>query len=860
MIISLSKKTKFDTSDAQQREQLLERIKKLNKEELAAIKIQIEQATIVTFDDFDIYKAVQKKPFKLCDFEYRYFESDRVLAGCNAYTFITDRFIALPNVKKENYYPYALITKLLYEYQRHPWDKEPCVTIRRVIEKFLPETFRCSIDYFQNLLEKKEKNEHTHFGDYLSDDSDSDAEENFKNLPKVDQAKKNTKSKTWRDRAGYIKYINCVSLLKKPPAPNFKTRPAIYRDRKFKRRQANEDLKLLNQSISEGNFKPELLNTLQTKFVVAQYRGIHYFQNNFDITTRREHRELDEVGKPQFTSAVIHQAGIKSYREYLDKIKNDPEFHKTLLAIGEQVQALLLEMQETDPVVWNGYAYLNLFYLFQYWYSSDYDSLPNRLAADLAKPDSHFKDFVLNTYRSLLSTGDIPYHALKYAYGIKVYKGHEHERLRPQWQLDGTAERPYSGKAYVSLHPITDYIEGNPSHLTSLFKEGLCPLTNLISGERETSFLGYLAGDRIAYQMVAKYPSFKKDYKTIYEYKYGITKPLFIKIRNAFQKNPPHSDERKMLKLVLGEYLCAYQEVRLIDKANRKAQKQGATLIYRDEDGEFSLYHPETPTTANKRLGAIVSTKRELYRAIAPSKSLVVKKMTSDKFERGVEKITYIQENLDKLREIVTLDELKELSLDRLKLLNCDALLDMIADEEINWEVLAELPDEKLEIICKSEIVNLIADNPELFNTLIAFPDEKFALLENEQLLELLDERKVTIDEIDTLDEVDVESILDYDNLKKPLSEGYKIAKLVKKFAVDPMHLTCLTCDDLEDLVVDLAPDVPDLVMKYAHENGVKFSLVKKQLGKSERLLFDQTVDNYFHDQAESESNIGLGY
>ena len=257
----------------------------------------------------------------------------------------------------------------------------------------------------------------------------------------------------------------------------------------------------------------------------------------------------------------------------------------------------------------------------QNWYSSDYDGLPIKLKAELAKQASLFKPFLFNTGRPLLSTADVPYHALKYAYGTKFYKGHQHERLRPRWRKDGRAERPYSGKVYVSLHPLDDYTEYNPSHITSWFRQGLAKLSNLISSERETSFLGFMRKKRIVIQHKAKYPSFKGAYKERYEVKYGIDKSMYEKLQKGFNDFPPHSDERKSLTLLLGEYLCAYHEVRLIDEAREEAEKNGKILIYRDEDGKFSLKHPATPHTAVKRLHKLVMFERGIFESLSANKS-----------------------------------------------------------------------------------------------------------------------------------------------------------------------------------------------------------------------------------------------
>lgn len=97
-------------------------------------------------------------------------------------------------------------------------------------------------------------------------------------------------------------------------------------------------------------------------------------------------------------------------------------------------------------------------------------------------------DLNLGTLKNpFLSTGDTPFHALKYAYGIKPYQENSDDPLRPRWREDGTAERPYSGKAYLFLIPIGDYIDA-PLHVPSLYFHGKINLSSLILSERETTF------------------------------------------------------------------------------------------------------------------------------------------------------------------------------------------------------------------------------------------------------------------------------------------------------------------------------------------------------------------------------------
>jgi hypothetical protein len=208
----------------------------------------------------------------------------------------------------------------------------------------------------------------------------------------------------------------------------------------------------------------------------------------------------------------------------------------------------------------------------------------------------------LNQYNPFLSTGDTPHHALKYAYGLKIYGGKNEEEklenkrkmLHPRWRLNGRAERPYVGKVYVTLHPVKDYLGKNkPNNIPELFSQGRITMGNVIVQEKETSFFGYLPGGRLLIQHKAKYLSFNRKYQKRYQFKYGIGEELYSLFRRAFLKYAPHTKERIFLETLLGQYLCSYQEICLIDEIKRIAQEKNNVLVYKDRFGHFVLGVPD---------------------------------------------------------------------------------------------------------------------------------------------------------------------------------------------------------------------------------------------------------------------------
>ncbi|MDP3268880.1 MAG: hypothetical protein Q8M40_07505, partial [Legionella sp.] len=452
------------------------------------------------------------------------------------------------------------------------------------------------------------------------------------------------------------------------------------------------------------------------------------------------------------------------------------------------------------------------------------------------------------------STSDVPNHALKYAFGVKLYKNHKEERLRPRWRSNLKAERPYSGKVYLSLHPLTDYEEHKPSHLTSLFKQGKVNLANVIVAERETSFMGYMPAEHVVYHFKAKYPSFQGKYKTIFHHKYGIDESMYQALQKVFEEFAPHSIERKNVIKSLGDYLSAYNEVRLVAKAERLARTNNQVLIYRDENGFFSLNLPETPSTASKRLGGIIKAERTLYQTIASNKGSQLKLIKREQFDQESEKLRFVQRHFKiLLKNGYSLSDFKCIPIEKLDLINDVLLLDLIADEEISLGELMKLDKKRLAIICQNPIISTIADDANNFDKICGFSENKMNLLANENLLQLLEYNLITLDEIRESNTGDLAKLLEFDNLDKPLSEDYSLKELLQLLNEDENHIHCLTTDDLAELVLFEAPHVPELILMYARNEDVDFNDISEQLCSSDRILFKQCLENCFT-ESEDES------
>lgn len=366
---------------------------------------------------------------------------------------------------------------------------------------------------------------------------------------------------------------------------------------------AESSLSELNRMINAGKIA-DVPNHIRAPFSIALARGVHYATTDWTADTRRKHRSLDEVGQPHFAAAVFKQQQQTFEKDFQADQQVQAAMLKAGKALAEKLLDLKVESQREGT--------MHMFYAgLQQFYTGSYDKFHEFLKvamADLAFTEAKDKQIaeilkktLFNDSNPMLSTADTPYHALKYAYGLKSYPGQFHTRLRPRYRADGVAERNKSGKVYIYLMTLNQYLELNPNHVTSMADMGDMGVQKTIIPERETSFYGYIPQGCIELQHVAKYPSFQGDYRPHYFHKYGLDEKLYTLFKTEFAKSKPHSPERRSVKLLLGEWLCAYHEVRLMREVVSQVVEQGRILIFRDLSGEFRFTPPDV-RTHNKAL------------------------------------------------------------------------------------------------------------------------------------------------------------------------------------------------------------------------------------------------------------------
>jgi len=547
----------------------------------------------------------------------------RVYSGSIApqlFTFFDGSWYALPGEDKKDVHKY-LLTKLLYRAQRRDWDDANCKLLHCLLDKVTEGEYHLNLDQeaLRLKLEELEQRE-DYYAEDFSEDSDDEAIEDFKLKTRGERASLNRYADDMM-RRGYISsfFTQKKELKTSRYAPsealknwglNIEKRAEVVHDEEVLSAEIINDLHELNDLIRQGKLDlnrslaslEEELKGIATKFFIAQYRGIHYDTQNWNADARRAHRIHDESITAHYSRAVYALAELEETRDFdkVDQSKEILEEKATLL------QHQLVSLSQFGPFTRGTqkipYTYDNPFLAVQDFYTKDYAEYHKKLkmVAEKRKQGENLVDpfemafsFSYSSKTPLLSTGDTPYHALKYAYGIKYYENQLQNRLRPRWHKTGQAERPYSGKVYTFLLSPADYFALNPNHLISLNYMGKVQVDNQTIAERETTFSSYIPMGKLIHQHVARYPGFQREeYGESFKLKYGLDNTMYAKYREKILNSTPHSDTRTFYKHVLGEHLCAYHEASLVEDARLAARERGGWLIYRDSHGFFSLVPP----------------------------------------------------------------------------------------------------------------------------------------------------------------------------------------------------------------------------------------------------------------------------
>jgi hypothetical protein len=173
---------------------------------------------------------------------------------------------------------------------------------------------------------------------------------------------------------------------------------------------------------------------------------------------------------------------------------------------------------------------------------------------------------------------------------------------------------------------------------------------------------------------------------------------------------------------------------------------------------------------------------------------------------------------------------------------------------EIDENIFDKIATPKLDFINET-FSELLEEEFVILEDLLKLSLLQLRLLSEEKILDLIIDGTVSFDEFAECTVEELEAFIQYDIGYAIIERDVTIAELRRLYAENPDHLIYITCDDLDELVLQEAPDVPELLMEYARENDVDFDWILDELCESEQQIFRAKLGLDIDEDQDSEHN-----
>lgn len=359
----------------------------------------------------------------------------------------------------------------------------------------------------------------------------------------------------------------------------------------FKRDELEKIIQQLNHEL-ENKTEEDIDWSKYPKFFIAQYRGIHYYRHHFTKQQRTDHRRTVHLNRIAPAPAVYYMSGLTPTQHQFAR-ETVVEQHKST------IQETFEDLEKTGDIkqYWQGKPkkqFANASDMLQQRMSNAYGAYRE----DIIKQQHPVTKLLFE--KSIIgyphyATSDLPFHALKYAYGQKKITGLTEWRLRPQFQESGNPLHPYPGKIFISMFTPLEMYSYKTRHVAGKHNRKDLFLKGTVVPERETSIPGGLNAEAPFYEELLRIPSFD-EYDESYKYEYGIDVSLFEVLKKMIADSWINDDAaererlRKMAKnKIIENTIMPYKEKKLLALAQNEARRRGGILIYRYENGIYGL-------------------------------------------------------------------------------------------------------------------------------------------------------------------------------------------------------------------------------------------------------------------------------
>lgn len=300
----------------------------------------------------------------------------------------------------------------------------------------------------------------------------------------------------------------------------------------------------------------------QPRLFVAQWRGMHYFGCYFDDLARQDHIQTTHLHRVAPAPAVYSMSSLSLGANQMAR-------ESVLKQDGDRLRQAFDSVSDAA----NAKAQLHM--------SSKYGDYMRSVT----------KDSDVELYATLYSikatgyphyaTSDLPYHALRYAAGLKPVDPLKRSRRRPNYNALGKPQHPVLGKIFICLLRPQDLAAHRVVHVST---EQGPELSYWVRPERETSFTGVVAEEIVFFEGLFDVPDFSQSHSAAVEERFGLTLAKF----HAQRKTIHRLSEEHLDKFL--DDLAHHQTERLLRLAQTEALRRGGHLVYSPRVNVLSLY------------------------------------------------------------------------------------------------------------------------------------------------------------------------------------------------------------------------------------------------------------------------------
>ncbi|MCE3237457.1 MAG: hypothetical protein K0R24_438 [Gammaproteobacteria bacterium] len=438
-----------------------------------------------------------------------------------------------------------------------------------------------------------------------------------------------------RRQAGYerfIKYLegrlkNCPKKIYKIPSIALPENVIKFANH-FLVRKARSDLIEYDVFDSEGKILDVDGNLLFSKPIfIPGFRGINHMPGRFSDEVRRLLRK-SEIQLAKRETAYFSEAVLKGHLDFYQDVEllkqtyeKDSEVYARLLETGEELCKQLLRIQQVEHILAHGLSegggkdkrlFGNLLDVLQHIYTNGIISFQRMLAQ--MREDLKIDFHLPNAYNPFISESEAPYHAYRYALGMK--NPYEPGALKPRYRNDGRPSYPYLGEIQITLRRLDSLTI--LSRRRSLVREkqqyGALSAATVIAPELEATALGYLPEEEVVYSEVVRCPNFSDEYNVEFDQRYGFTPKIFALFKERIIANAKNRLEYETVLEDLFEWLCCYHTARLVKKATELAIEKKGQLAFLDQNHGISCDVPDRVMDDEKRQSWRKKIGAELYK------------------------------------------------------------------------------------------------------------------------------------------------------------------------------------------------------------------------------------------------------